>query len=403
MQVALDLSPQEASNMGTELQRRRSVIELRDVSKHYKDAGAPIVDRLTLSISEGEFVALTGPSGCGKTTTLKMINRLIEPSSGQILINGQDVGDLPSHRLRQGIGYVIQNVGLFPHMTIADNVAAVPRLLGWKKDRTTARIDELLSMVGLEPSKYRDRFPRELSGGQAQRVGVARALAADPPILLMDEPFAAVDPITRTSLQDEFLRLQQSIRKTIVFVTHDMAEAMRLADRVVIFGPQSKIAQVGAPTEVLSAPADAFVASMLGSGRLVQLLSCVRLRDVSLDMWPTIAEGLGRDERLAALSSAQRQGKDRVLVLDDAKRPLYWIHSDTTGDSSKFEVDCKLELEATSLRDAITQIVYCPHDCAVVVDGNEAFQGIINLKGIRRSLIPLAGAGTTAATIGVEK
>ncbi len=401
MQVALDLSPQEASQVDSGVKPRRSAIELRDVSKHYKDAGAPIVDKLTLSIAEGEFVALTGPSGCGKTTTLKMINRLIEPSSGQILINGLDVDDLPSHRLRQGIGYVIQNVGLFPHMTIAENVAAVPRLLGWKKDRTANRIDELLSMVGLEPSMYRDRYPRELSGGQAQRVGVARALAADPPILLMDEPFAAVDPITRTSLQDEFLRLQQSIRKTIVFVTHDMAEAMRLADRVVIFGPQSKIAQVGAPTEVLSAPADAFVSSMLGTGRLVQLLSCVKLRDVSLDPWPTISEEMGQDERLVALAEALGRGKDRVLVLDEAKRPRYWIYLDGNGESMRFELDCTLDLEVTSLRDAITQIVYCPHDCAVVVDGDESFQGVIDLKGIRRSLAPLAGS--SASIIGVDK
>ncbi len=372
-------------------------IELRGVSKRYKEPGSAVVDDLTLSIKQGDFVVFTGPSGCGKTTTLKMINRLIEPSSGQILLNGSDVSELPAHRLRQGIGYVIQNVGLFPHMTIADNVGAVPRLLGWKKDRTAARVDELLAIVRLDPHLYRHRFPRELSGGQAQRVGVARALAADPPVLLMDEPFAAVDPITRTGLQDEFLRLQASLKKTIVFVTHDMAEAMRLADTVVVFGPNSKIAQIGSPTEVLASPADEFVSQMLGSGRLVQLLTCMKLREVPMTSWPTVTVGAPEPQFAAAIALGRAQGRDRILVLDESNRPHSWLPLEGSGLGAAHDVECSLELEATSLRDAVTRIVYCLHDCTVVVDSQKRYCGVVELSSIR-NVLREAELSTIAAT-----
>jgi osmoprotectant transport system ATP-binding protein len=218
------------------------MIRLENLSKVFPAQDEPAVDDLSMDIYEGEIVVLVGPSGCGKTTTMKMINRLIEPSSGRIFLQGEDVTNVNSDKLRRRIGYVIQQIGLFPHMTIADNIATVPKMLGWDKKRISDRTDELLETVGIDLS-YRDRYPKELSGGQRQRIGVARAMAADPSVLLMDEPFGAIDPITRDRLQDEFLRLQQEIRKTIVFVTHDIDEAIKMGDRIAILKQQSKIAQ----------------------------------------------------------------------------------------------------------------------------------------------------------------
>ncbi|MBA3793113.1 MAG: ATP-binding cassette domain-containing protein, partial [Rubrobacter sp.] len=215
------------------------MIRLENLSKVFPAQDEPAVNDLSMEIYEGEIVVLVGPSGCGKTTTMKMINRIIEPTSGRIFLQGEDVTKVNPDQLRRRIGYVIQQIGLFPHMTIADNIATVPRMLGWDTKRTSDRIDELLETVGIDLS-YRDRYPKELSGGQRQRIGVARAMAADPPVLLMDEPFGAIDPITRDRLQDEFLRLQQEIRKTIVFVTHDIDEAIKMGDRIAILKQQSK-------------------------------------------------------------------------------------------------------------------------------------------------------------------
>jgi osmoprotectant transport system ATP-binding protein len=223
-------------------QTAETMIRLENLSKVFPAQDEPAVDDLSMDIYEGEIVVLVGPSGCGKTTTMKMINRLIEPSSGRIFLQGEDVTKVNSDKLRRRIGYVIQQIGLFPHMTIADNIATVPKMLGWDKERISDRTDELLETVGIDLS-YRDRYPKELSGGQRQRIGVARAMAADPSVLLMDEPFGAIDPITRDRLQDEFLRLQQEIRKTIVFVTHDIDEAIKMGDRIAILKQQSKIAQ----------------------------------------------------------------------------------------------------------------------------------------------------------------
>ncbi|MFZ0832006.1 MAG: ATP-binding cassette domain-containing protein, partial [Mycobacterium sp.] len=231
-------------------------ILLDGVTKRYGPNAAPAVDNITLEIPAGEIVMLVGPSGCGKTTAMKMINRLIEPTSGRILIGDDDVTHRNPDELRRHIGYVIQGAGLFPHLTVGDNIAIVPRLLKWDKKRTAARVDELLDLVNLEAAQYRDRYPRELSGGQQQRVGVARALAADPPVLLMDEPFGAVDPITRQRLQDELLRLHDELRKTIVFVTHDFDEAVKLGDKIVILQQGSRIVQYDAPEEILARPAN---------------------------------------------------------------------------------------------------------------------------------------------------
>ncbi len=245
-------------------------ILLDGVTKRYDAQSQAAVDDITMEIPAGEIVMLVGPSGCGKTTTMKMINRLIEPTSGRILIGDDDVTKRDPDQLRRHIGYVIQGAGLFPHLTVGDNIAIVPRLLKWDKKRTASRIDELLDLVSLDPAQYRDRYPRELSGGQQQRIGVARALAADPPVLLMDEPFGAVDPITRQRLQDELLRLQEELRKTIVFVTHDFDEAVKLGDRIAILQTGSKIVQYDSPEEILAEPADDFVRGFVGARRRAQ-------------------------------------------------------------------------------------------------------------------------------------
>jgi osmoprotectant transport system ATP-binding protein len=246
-------------------------IEFIDVVKQFAGTPRPAVDRLSLSVDEGRTLALVGPSGCGKTTTLKMINRLVEPTSGNILINGRGIMEQPVLELRRSLGYVIQHIGLFPNMTVARNIAVVPGLLGWDRRRIEARVDELLALVGLDPGEFRDRRPRQLSGGQQQRIGVARALAADPPILLMDEPFGALDPITRANLQRELAMIQKRLRKTIVIVTHDMDEAVKLADEIAVM-KDGRIAQLGSPMELLARPENAFIADLLGEDRLIKLL-----------------------------------------------------------------------------------------------------------------------------------
>jgi osmoprotectant transport system ATP-binding protein len=282
-------------------------IEFRDVSKEF--GGKIAVDRLSFGVEEGTTTALVGPSGCGKTTSLKMINRLIEPSGGEILVAGRSILDTPLLELRRSLGYVIQYVGLFPHMTVAENVAAVPRLLGWPKARIDTRVDELLALVGLPPAEYRKRRPRALSGGQQQRVGVARALAADPPVLLMDEPFGALDPITRARLQDELKDIQRKLHKTIVIVTHDMDEAVRLADRVAVLRA-GRLVQLADPSKLLLAPADSFVADLLGHDRLLKYLRTVPLKAVARPAaardsgGPRLSESSSLEEALLTMLAA---------------------------------------------------------------------------------------------------
>jgi osmoprotectant transport system ATP-binding protein len=269
------------------------VIEFRGVNKTYPGSQTPVVQDLSFEVLDGEICVLVGPSGCGKTTSMRMINRLIEPSSGDILIDGEPNTAMSQTKLRRRIGYAIQQIGLFPHRTIADNIATVPRLLDWQKDRTRQRVDELLDLVGLEPAQYRSRYPAELSGGQQQRVGVARALAADPPIMLMDEPFGAVDPITRTRLQDEFIRIQGEIKKTIVFVTHDIDEAIKMGDKIAILEEGGILAQYDTPENILTNPASDFVSSFVGADRVLKRLSLLLVRDMELEpLNGTAVEGL---------------------------------------------------------------------------------------------------------------
>jgi len=267
-----------------------ATIRLEEVRKEFDATIA--VGRLSLEIPSGELVVLIGPSGCGKSTVLRMINRLIEPTSGRMFLGDEDITRADPVRLRRRIGYVIQNVGLFPHQTVRDNVATVPKLVGWPKGRVNQRVDELMALVGLEPNRFSMRYPHELSGGQRQRIGVARALAADPAVLLMDEPFSAVDPIVRGSLQDEFLRLQSTVGKTIVFVTHDVDEAVRLGDRIAVLSEGGKLEQYGTPAEILSKPANNFVADFVGSDRGIKRLAVTAIPQSGLKPLP---DGAGAD------------------------------------------------------------------------------------------------------------
>src|SRR5450755_267318 len=261
------------------------MIRLEGLSRTYSTARGAVtaVDNVSLEVDDGETCVLLGPSGCGKTTTLRMINRLVLPTSGKIFIAGRDTDGVDPVQLRRGIAYVIQQIGLFPNMTVAENIGVVPRLLGWSVAKSRRRAEELLALLALEPAQFLDRYPNELSGGQAQRIGVARALAVDPPVLLMDEPFAALDPINRESIQDEFLRMQKTLRKTILFVSHDIDEAVKMADRIAIFRA-GRLAQFGPPDELLARPADDFVATFVGRDRTLKRLRLIRVRDVMVPL-----------------------------------------------------------------------------------------------------------------------
>jgi osmoprotectant transport system ATP-binding protein len=296
------------------------VISFEHVGKRYPD-GTVAVDDLSFEVAEGELVTLVGPSGCGKTTTMKMVNRLIEPTSGRILLDGEDIASVEPVRLRRRIGYVIQQVGLFPHKTVLENTATVPALLGWPRAKRKARAAELLDLVGLDPARYGDRYPDRLSGGQRQRVGVARALAADPPVLLMDEPFGAVDPVVREHLQNEFLKLQEQVRKTVLFVTHDIEEAVRLGDRMAVYG-DGRIEQFDPPAKVLGAPASAYVADFVGADRGLKRLSVTPIEASDLEQPPVVR----LDDRLTQAAARMAADDARwAVVLDDAGALHGWV------------------------------------------------------------------------------
>ncbi len=303
------------------------MIRLQGVSKRFDD-GTVAVHELDLDVPRGEIVCLVGPSGCGKTTTMKMVNRLVEPTSGRIVLDGEDVTRVDPVQLRRRIGYVIQQVGLFPHHRVWENVATVPSLLGWDKARRRARADELLELVGLDPAVYRDRWPSQLSGGQRQRIGVARALAADPPVLLMDEPFSAIDPIARDRLQSEFLRVQQQVGKTILFVTHDIDEAVRLGDRVAVFRQGGILEQYDTPAAVLGAPATPFVADFVGADRALRRLAVTGIDTAELDKPPVVALDDTLADARAALAST---GAAYAIVLDVGEQLRGYVAADRLG------------------------------------------------------------------------
>lgn len=301
------------------------MIRLERVTKRYGDVVA--VNELSLEVNEGEVCVLIGPSGCGKTTTLRMINRLIEPTAGRIFVNGQEVSGIKPERLRQSIGYAIQSVGLFPHMTVAANIAIVPELLHWPKDHITRRVSELLRLVGLDPAEYGQKYPSQLSGGEAQRVGVARALAADPPILLMDEPFGAVDPLTRERLQAQFVHIQQELKKTVILVTHDLNEAIRLADRIAIM-ESGRLVQYDAPEVILTRPANKFVHDFVGTDRALKRLSRISVRSF-IKPSPAVSITASRAEVAPACERCRW-----VWVVDENHRLVGWIDQENLSEAS---------------------------------------------------------------------
>jgi osmoprotectant transport system ATP-binding protein len=306
------------------------VISIEKLRKEYDD-GTVAVQGLSLEVAQGEIAVLVGPSGCGKTTTMRMINRLVEPSSGTIVLDGKDVSTVDPVELRRHIGYVIQQIGLFPHQTVAGNIATVPQLLHWDKNKTKARVGELLELVGLDPAVHGKRYPHQLSGGQRQRVGVARALAADPPVLLMDEPFGAVDPVARDRLQAEFLRLQEQVRKTIVFVTHDIDEAIRLGDRIAVMSEGGHLEQYADPSTLFSNPATPFVADFVGAERTLRRLSVVPVGHSGLVQWPFVAPG----DRLSDCAVAMDADESAWAVVGNESSVAGWLaRSAAAGDGT---------------------------------------------------------------------
>ncbi len=360
-------------------------IKLDNVSKQFEGASSPAVASLNLDIEEGSIVVLIGPSGCGKTTTLRMINRLIEPTSGRIVINGEDVTQRPVAELRREIGYVIQQVGLFPHQTIANNIATVPKMLGWEKQHISDRIKELANLVGLEPSLL-ERYPDELSGGQQQRVGVARALAADPPVLLMDEPFGAVDPIVRTRLQDELLELQARVGKTIVLVTHDIDEALKIADRIALLNVGGILEQYSSADELLAEPANAFVEEFVGEDRSVKRLQLRTVADLPFHQGPVIAATAGA----AAARNVMREYASEWFGVTSQDVFLGWVHGDDLQDETPLEsvprsVPAAQVQPDSTLRSAM-QIIMTSHTSVAVIDDGGRFGGVVTLELIRSSL-----------------
>ena len=358
------------------------MIELISVSKRYQDI--PAVEELNLKVNNGEVCVLIGPSGCGKSTTLKMVNRLLEPSSGRVLIRGQDVNNFKPALLRRQIGYVIQSIGLFPHMPVLENIAVVPRLLAWPREKIRARSAELLELVGLAPSQYGNKLPFELSGGEAQRIGVARALAADPPILLMDEPFGAVDPLNRELLQSEFARIQQRLKKTVLFVTHDLDEAIRLGDRIALM-KNGRLIQYDTPEDLLARPADAFARSFVGSDRALKRLSRFPVADF---MSP--AQALSLDQDLRSQLEEVR-GKTHFIWVVENQRLAGWMEVPAAGKPvpphpeelvTRFAC-CELAVSRdATLRSALSRMLEQGVKAVPVVDPQERLLGEISLKSI---------------------
>jgi osmoprotectant transport system ATP-binding protein len=363
--------------------KRAATVEFRHVTKRYdtRAKGAPgAVNDLSLTVPAGKICVLVGPSGCGKTTSLKMVNRLIEPTSGQILIDGVDAATRDVTELRRSIGYVIQQVGLFPHQTIAQNVGTVPRLLGWPGDRIRARAEELLALVGLDPVRYRDRYPSQLSGGERQRVGVARALAADPPIMLMDEPFGAVDPIVRERLQNEFLRLQEELAKTILFVTHDIDEAIKMGDLVAVMQVGGVLAQFGPPAEILANPASEFVAQFVGADRGLKRLSLARVGDLAVV--PAITARDREPAEPARRQVLEKQSFPYLLLVDTADRPLGWIDVRDASEDGVLTADQAIPMspllnKRTTLKDALSILLDADVQVGIVVDRAGKVQGLV--------------------------
>jgi len=367
-------------------------LEFRAATKRYPGSAEPAVDRLSLEVPAGEICVLVGPSGCGKTTAMRMVNRMIDITDGDILLGGRSVRDRKPEELRRSIGYVIQQIGLFPHRTIADNVATVPRLLGWDKQRIAARVDELLELVGLDARVMRGRYPAQLSGGQRQRVGVARALAIDPPVMLMDEPFGAIDPINRERLQNEFLRLQAELRKTIVFVTHDIDEAIKMGDRIAVMQVGGKLEQYARPAELLMAPANEFVEDFVGADRALKRLALQRVRDI--DLW-TVATCRTGEPTGAVRTRIAEADLDIPLLVDADGRPVGWLSErallgERVRDELRSRADPIVELDDI-LRDALSDLLAKESMYGPVVDADGRVVGVLSIQVISHAVGGAAG------------
>ena len=360
------------------------MITFEQVVKRYPD-GTVAVDDLSFEVPEGEILVLVGPSGCGKTTSMRMINRMIEPTSGLIRVDGRDVMATDPAELRRGIGYVIQQIGLFPHRSVADNIGTVPRLLGWQQDRTDERVEELVEVVGLR-AELAERYPHQLSGGQRQRVGVARALAADPPVLLMDEPFGAVDPIVRGHLQEEFLRLQAEVRKTNVFVTHDIDEAIVMGDRIAILAEGGVLQQLDTPVEILARPANAFVEEFLGAERELRRLALIPVSEVTADRGPVVRPGTDTDEATRIAAAA---GTDWIAIVDGDNTVAGWSYvTDLNGvvGASDARPFAATVLAGDSLRTALDVLVASPNGVAVRVGPSGSYEGLVTRELVTEAL-----------------
>jgi osmoprotectant transport system ATP-binding protein len=358
-------------------------IRLDGVVKQYKGQNKAAVQKIDLDIEAGHIVAFVGPSGCGKTTTLKMINRLIEPTEGRIFIGDRDVTGEDPDKLRQSIGYVIQSGGLFPHWSVAKNIGAIPRVLGWEAKKIDGRTDYLLDLVGLDVADFRDRLPKDMSGGQQQRVGVARALAADPPVLLMDEPFGAVDPITRVRLQDSLIAIQHELAKTIVIVTHDFEEATKLGDKVLILSEGGHIEQYATPEEILAKPASPFVEEFIGSGATLAHLTLSRVKDVQHDSVVTAKVG---DAAQEVIARARAHGATWIVVIDEHGRPRAWPSLDEVATKERITdyVDERLPTVAPSstLNDALDTMLAASQGGVLVTDGRGAVTGALTIATV---------------------
>ncbi|MDP8986913.1 MAG: ATP-binding cassette domain-containing protein [Actinomycetota bacterium] len=357
------------------------MIRLEHLTKRFA-GGRVAVDDLTLEVGEGRLCVLVGPSGSGKTTTMKMVNRLVEPTSGRILLDGEDVTTADPVRLRRRIGYVIQQIGLFPHQTVAANVGTVPRLLGWDRRRIAERVEELLEMVGLDAAEFADRYPHQLSGGQRQRVGVARALGADPPVLLMDEPFGAIDPITRERLQNEFLRLQAELRKTVVFVTHDVAEAVKLGDTIAVLAQGGRLAQCDTPAAILGRPASDFVAEFVGADRGLKRLEVTPVGVDELAQPAVVPAGAPLADARRAM---ERTGDDYAVVVDGDRCLRGWLPRGRAAGDGPVEdralpVGARVAPGAT-LKDALSQLLLSDAGWVAVVDG-ERLLGVVTPESL---------------------
>jgi osmoprotectant transport system ATP-binding protein len=370
-----------AQSPGPSSRPAAATLELRDVTKRYPGQTEPAVAGLSLEVPAGEICVLVGPSGCGKTTAMRMVNRMIDITDGDILLDGRSVLERRPAELRREIGYAIQQIGLFPHMSVADNIATVPRLLGWDKARIRSRVDELLELVSLDPHETRDRYPAQLSGGQRQRVGVARALAVDPPLMLMDEPFGAIDPINRERLQNEFLRLQREIRKTIVFVTHDIDEAIKVGDRIAIMQRGGKLAQYAPPAELLMYPQGRFVEDFVGADRALKRLALQRVRDV--DLWKAPLVRVGEPVAEARANAADSE-VPYPLLIDADGRPIGWL-SEKGMQGERVEEELRsaarpvLELDDV-LRDALSDLLQEEARYGPVVDHRGQVAGVLSIE-----------------------